>query len=124
MEQKKKIGFIILGIALLAIITILIRDSILERGRRFDVSPLNPKTQRYDCEGGRFLLLYFYSENGIDYVETAFNDIQQATLRKADVGGRYTAGGSVIELYEVNGAWEARQRGKLIYANCRRPSSN
>ena len=118
-EDKKKLGLTVIGVALLVIVIIMVRDTLLERGRRFDVSPLNPETQRYDCEDGRFLLLHFFSENGQDYVEAAFNDIQQATLTKAETGGRYTVGDGIIELYEVNGAWEAHQRGKLIYSNCR-----
>lgn len=119
MEDKKKMGLIILGIAILVIVGIVVRDAILERGRRFDVSPLNPETQRYDCEGGRFLLLYFYSENGSDYVEAAFNDIQQATLTKAEVGGRYTDGEGGVELFETDGAWQVYSREKHVYSDCR-----
>jgi len=115
--NKKKMGLVVLGIAVLAILGVLARDYSLEN--QPDASPLNPLTKRYNCDDDRFLLLHLYTENGNDYVEAAFNDLQQASLQKATSGGRYTDAEGLLELYEVNGAWEVHQRERLVYKNCR-----
>lgn len=119
MTKRKKLLIKLAIVAVLAVLLVFARDFLLERSHRDYVSPLNPATKRYDCEEGRFLLLYFFAENGQQYVEVSFNDIQVATLTKAEVGGRYTVGKGTLELFETNGGWQVYQRGQHLYKECR-----
>ena len=124
MDKKRKIGAIAIGIALLVTIGVITREYILEHsGPTVETSPTSPLAKRYYCDAEKFLDLYFYSDLGTNYVDAVFNDTQQATFTKEEVGGRYKDGSNTIELYEVNGGWEVHSREKLVFANCRLSSN-
>lgn len=121
-ERKKLLIKLAIG-AVLVVVLVSARDYILEYGHRDFVSPLNSLTKRYDCDDGRFLLLYLYTENGKEYAEVGFNDMEEASLTKAEIGGRYTLGKGTLELFEVSGAWQVYQRGEHIFKDCRLASA-